>query len=254
MSSVGLAGIALRRGGQPVIEHVTLAVEAGEQVVLTGRRGAGKSSLLAVAAGTLRPDAGEVVLGGRDITALQSGSLPYLRRNIGYLTAEPPFLDHETVLENVMLAPAARGLSPARAREQASATLTELGLAACAHKVVRLLSAAERRLCALARALCGPPPVLVLDDPGAGLHPHDRALAAQGIENARAAGSAVLCASNDGDLIAHLAARGARVLCLEGGRITGGSPGIRLVEVVEDTEVSPALVAVPSRASVREAG
>jgi ABC-type ATPase involved in cell division len=254
MPSVGLAGIALRRGLQPVIEHVTVAVEAGELVVLTGRRGAGKSSLLAIAAGALRPDAGEVVLGGRDITSLQSGSLPYLRRNIGYLTADPPFVDEESALENVMLAPAARGLSPAQARAQASAILNDLGLGACAQRAVARLSAAERRLCGLARALCGPPPVLVLDDPSAGLHPDDRLLAAQAIERARAAGSAVLCASNDAELIALHAARGARVLRLEDGRIAGGAPAIRLVDVDEDTDVTTTLLPFPSRSSVREAG
>jgi ABC-type ATPase involved in cell division len=237
MPSVGLAGIALRRAGQPVIEHVTVALESGELVVLTGARGAGKSSLLAVAAGALRPDAGEVVLGGRNITSLQSGSLPYLRRNIGYLTAEPPFVEEETALENVMLAAAVRGLSTRAARGKAEAALAELGLHACAGRAVARLSAAERRLCGLARALCGPPPVLVLDDPSAGLDADDTAAVARAIEGARRAGSAVFCASSDGDLLAMFTAAGARVLCLQDGRITGGAPAIRLVDIDEDTQI-----------------
>lgn len=251
MPSVGLSGIALSRARQRVLEHVTVAIEPGELVLLTGGRGAGKSSLLAVAAGVLRPDAGQVVLGGRSILALQSSSLPYLRRNIGFLPAEPPFVEEETALENVMLALGVRQVDVARAEAHAGAVLVELGLSPCAHRPAAELTAAERRLCALARALAGPPPVVVVDDPSVGLDAQDCGRIGLALERVCGQGSAVLCASSDADLVAALAARGARVLELSGGRIVG-APAIRLVDdSVEDTEITPSVMLFPQRSGNR---
>jgi ABC-type ATPase involved in cell division len=256
MPSLGLSGIALARARQPVLEHVTVSVEAGELVLLTGARGSGKSSLLAVAAGLLRPQEGQVVVGGRSIVALQRSSLPYLRRNIGHLAAEPSFLEEETVLENLMLALGVRAVSVARAESHARAVLEELGLSGCAPRGVAALSAAERRLCALGRALCGPPPVLVLDDPSVGLDPQDRARVEGALLRVVAQGSAVLCASSDPGLVAALSARGARVLELHGGRIVSGAPGIRLVgsiDTLENTDVMPSSRLFPARDMVHGA-
>jgi ABC-type ATPase involved in cell division len=241
MPSVGLSGVALRRANQPVLEHVTVAVDAAEIVVLTGSRGTGKSSLLAVAAGALRPDAGQVVAGGRSILDLQRGSLPYLRRYIGYLPLHPPFLEEETPLENLMLALAVRGAAPGPAATLAAEALAELALEPAPQRPLARLSAAERRLVALARVLCGPPPVLVLDDPTAGIDGPDRLRVLRALERVRAHGSAILCASSDPDFVSALAGKGARVLELRGGRVLGGPPGIHLVgsdESIEDTDVA----------------
>ncbi len=262
MSSVALSGIALARASQPVLDHVTVSLEAGELVLLTGSRGAGKSSLLAIAAGLLRPDDGQVVIAGRSILTLQSASLPYLRRNIGYLPPEPPFLEEESTLENLMLALAVRGVDPVQAEGHARAVLEELGLTEQSHRLVADLSAPERRLCGLARALCGPPPVVVLDDPSAGLDANDRARIAEAVLRVVGQGSAVLCASSDPFLVAALAAPGARVLELAGGRIVGGAPAIRLVEradradpidTVETTDITPSADLFPARGGSREA-
>jgi ABC-type multidrug transport system ATPase subunit len=241
MASVGLSGVGLRRANRPVIEHVTLSVGPSEIVVLTGGRGSGKSSLLAVAAGMLRPDTGEVVAGGRRIIALQSASLPGLRRYIGYLPARPPFIEEETPLENLMLALAVRGIEPDGAACLAGATLKELGLSPSPRPLAQL-SAAERRLIALGRVLCGPPPVLLLDDPTQGLDAPDRLRVLNALLRVRDLGSAILWAITDPDLARTLAERGARVLELRAGRIVGGPPAVHLVAAeatTENTEVTP---------------
>jgi ABC-type multidrug transport system ATPase subunit len=254
MPSVGLSGVALRRGHQVVLDHVTVSVDAGELVLLTGARGVGKSSLLAIAAGLLSPDAGQVMIGGRSIVALQNASLPYLRRNIGYLPSQPPFIEEETVSENVMLALGVRSVAVSAAAEHAGAALDELGLAGCAARRVAQLSAAERRLCGLARALCGPPPVLVLDDPSVGLDDEDRRRVAQALRRVVGQGSAVLCASSDPDLVAGLTALGARRVELADGRIVGGAPVIRLVvSSDDDIDVSATLPDLAIRGGEREA-
>ena len=138
----------------------------------------------------------------------------------------------------------------ARARGHARAVLEELGLESLAQQPVARLSAGERRLCGLARALCGPPPVLLLDDPSAGLDDHDRARIAQTLRRVLNQGSAVLAACSDPALVSALHAQGARVLELEDGRIVGGAPAIRLVDTgdsYETTDVIPSPQLFPER-------
>jgi ABC-type ATPase involved in cell division len=227
---ISLDRVVLRRAGKLVLDQLTLGVPRGSIVVVHGGRGSGKTSLLAVAAGALRPDAGAVCIGGRDMMDLQPASLPYVRRNIGYLPPEPPLDRSETVIENVMLALAVRGAAVTRAQREALVVLTKLGLAAQAPQPAARLSEGSRRLLCAARALAGPPPVVVLDDPSVGLGPEDRDLLVAALDEARDAGAAVLVASTDETFSLALEDRGARRLRLMGGRIVGGPPQIALVE------------------------
>ncbi|HEV3032027.1 MAG TPA: ATP-binding cassette domain-containing protein, partial [Polyangia bacterium] len=165
--------MSLRVGGHMVLDDVSLQVRAGELVVVEGNRASGKSSLARVAAVLRRPDVGEVWIGERDVATLQEGSLPYVRRNIGFYSGDLPLLAPLSALENVMLAAGARGFEPAQARELAVRALGRVGIVGCATRAVGALSSAERQLVAVARALAGAPPLPVLDDPSAHLAPND---------------------------------------------------------------------------------
>jgi ABC-type ATPase involved in cell division len=145
----------------------------------------------------------------------------------------------ETVLENVMLALGARGLSPAEAEAPARATLEQLGIAALEERRADRLSLPERRLVATARALVGCSPVIVLDDPSAGLDDQDRARLVSALGRARDGGSAVLCGTSDAALASGLAQGGARLLRLEAGRLAGntGTP-LRLVDQQASLDVT----------------
>jgi ABC-type ATPase involved in cell division len=226
---IRLEGVKLSRGGASALDHVTLAAAGGEIVVVTGPRGAGKSSLLAVAAAALRPQAGAVWVGARNIVELQASSLPYVRQNVGYLPPDPPFVRDETALTNVALALAVRGLPPSSAEREARERLEELGVGACASRAVASLSTPERQLVAVARALAGPPPVLVLDEPSAGLDADDRARLWGALSRIRDVGTAVLCGTSDAAVILALEDLGARVVRLEQGRVLTGAPTMSLV-------------------------
>ncbi|MCG5055103.1 MAG: ATP-binding cassette domain-containing protein [Myxococcales bacterium] len=217
-----LEDVSLLRQGRSVVDRICFSMGPGELLMLCGGRGAGKSTLMAIAASACRPNAGRVLIAGRDILGLQAGSLPFVRRNIGYLPPEPPLVLDETACENVMLALAVRGASPPQAEEGARKALREIGV--CDEAVqspVAELSWGERRLVAVARALVGAPPLVVLDEPAAGLSEADREALARGIDGARAAGAAVLCATADPAFASQLARRGARTLALEAGRLVG---------------------------------
>jgi ABC-type multidrug transport system ATPase subunit len=234
MALVRLWGVTVQRGGeaspQPVLDNLNLVIDAGELVVVSGLRGAGKTTLMSVVAGTLRPRQGEVAIAGRNLVSLQAGSLPYVRRTIGYLPAEPPLVRDETVLENVMLVLGARGLAPDAAEAHARTALGDLDIEALAERPVADLSSPERRLCALARALAGNPPVLVLDEPVAGLDERDRTRLVSALNRARQAGTAVLLATSDIAWIIALASAGARCLQLVDGRLEGEGPSLRVVD------------------------
>jgi ABC-type ATPase involved in cell division len=218
---IRLEGVALADERGSGLDHVSLAVSAGEIVVLAGGRGAGASSLLAIAAGVLGPDAGIVAVGDRELGALQSSSLPYVRRNIGYLPPEPPLMREETVLENVRVALAMRGWRLGQATAAAQKTLALLGIEAVADRPVATLSTPERRLTAIARTLVGPPPLLVLDEPSAALDTDDRARLVTALCWAAAGGAAVLCGTSDEGLALALGELGARTVTLAQGRVVG---------------------------------
>lgn len=167
-------------------------------------------------------------LAERNVATLQRSSLPYVRRNIGYLSQETLLAGHETVLENLMLALGVRGESVATARDKARAVLALVGDATWEDRLTDSLSAGQQRLVVLARALAGTPPLVVLDEPSLGLGGDDQALALQAIVWARNQGCAVLCATADPAFAEAVVEEGGRMIRLEDGRVVG-APAIGLV-------------------------
>jgi ABC-type ATPase involved in cell division len=224
-----LLGVSLRVSGRMVLDEVSLQVRASELVVVEGVRGSGKTSLARVAAVLRRPDVGEVWIGARDVAALQDSSLPYVRRNVGYFSSDVPLLPRLSVLENVMLAAGARGFEPAQARELALRALGRVGVVGAATSFAEALSEAERRLVALARALAGAPPLLVVDDPAAGLSAGDAGAVLSAILGVVEVGGAALCTSPDGAFATAVVRAGGRRVRLEGGRVLAGGGPIGVV-------------------------
>jgi ABC-type ATPase involved in cell division len=220
-----LLGVSLRVAGRMVLDEVSLQVRAGELVVVEGARAAGKTSLARVASVLRRPDVGEVWIGERDVAALQDSSLPYVRRNVGYYSSDVPLLPRLPVLENVMLAAGARGYEPAQARELALRALGRVGIVGAATRTPESLSGAELRLVAVARALAGAPPLLVVDDPSAGLAASDAGAVLSAILGVVEVGGAALCTSPDAAFATAVVRAGGRRVRLEGGRVlAGGGP------------------------------
>jgi ABC-type ATPase involved in cell division len=240
---IRLDGVCFTRGGKTVLDQVTLAANSAELMVVEGARAAGKSVLLAIAAARLAPDSGAVWISDRNLGDLQRASLPLVQRNISYLPAAPPFVDEDSVLDNVMLPLAVRGWQVDASETGALRALFMLGLDDRRAVPVASLSAGERQLVALARALAGAPAVMILDEPAAGLGADDRDRVAAALAAARADGTAVLCATSDADFAHVLAQRSARKVRLENGRLSGGLPGISLVPRAS----SPMTVAAEAR-------
>jgi ABC-type lipoprotein export system ATPase subunit len=153
-----------------VLADVSLDVHAGELVAVWGQRGAGKTTLAAVAAGLQAPDRGSVCFEGRDLARERHGGARLRHDGIGWMQRlGPQSGDFPTVTEYVAL-PLLGKHSPRNARRHASAILQRLGVGGCAGESWGSLTDGERTLVAVAHALVREPKLLIADDPTANLN------------------------------------------------------------------------------------
>jgi putative ABC transport system ATP-binding protein len=150
----------------PILDIPSFEVAAGEQVVLMGRSGCGKTTLLHIIAGIGRPDVGSVVIDGTDITRLAEAQRDRFRAlKLGYVFQTFNLLSGFSALENVLLGMSFAGGRPDTAR--AVSLLSRVGLAhRLAHKP-NALSIGEQQRVAVARALVNRPKLLLADEPTA---------------------------------------------------------------------------------------
>jgi len=146
--------------GVPALADAELEVEKGEQLAVLGPSGSGKSTLLRVVAGLLRPEAGRVLLAGRDLVGI-----PSHRREIGLMHQDGALFPHLDVAGNVEFGLRMAGLRRVE-RERRTAELLELvGLPGFERRSLAGLSGGEQQRVGLARALAPEPRVLLLDEP-----------------------------------------------------------------------------------------
>ncbi len=165
--------VACRRGGRLLFEKLSLALAPGEAAVVTGANGAGKSSLLRVAAGLLRPIAGEV-----------ERSCPVA------LADEGLALDERLTLRDSLCFWARID------RTQPEAGMEPMGLMPLAQVPVRMLSAGQKKRAVLARTIASRAPLWLLDEPSNGLDSEGQERLASAMARHRAGGGAILAASH----------------------------------------------------------
>ncbi|MFB3853575.1 MAG: ABC transporter ATP-binding protein [Vicinamibacterales bacterium] len=159
-------------GGRPVLREMSFSVERGTAYCLLGRSGTGKSVTLKHIVGLEKPDSGRVVVAGADVASLDAAGLSRLRRGVGFLFQGAALFDSLTVGENVMF-PLRRHSSMNRAEmaERAREALASVGLEQDFDKMPAELSGGMRKRAGLARAMALEPPILLVDEPSAGLDP-----------------------------------------------------------------------------------
>ncbi|MDX2191931.1 MAG: LPS export ABC transporter ATP-binding protein [Gemmatimonadales bacterium] len=166
-----LEGEALTKGfrGRRVVDNVSLALGPGEIVGLLGPNGAGKTTTFYLITGLIRPDAGEVRLGGERLTTMPM--YQRARRGVGYLAQEPSVFRRMTVEENILAILETRDLARAAREERLEVMLAELGLTPLRRTPAYALSGGERRRLEITRALATDPRFMLLDEPFAGVDP-----------------------------------------------------------------------------------
>jgi lipoprotein-releasing system ATP-binding protein len=153
-------------GDLPILRGIDFTLHAGEIVALVAPSGTGKSTLLHLAGVLEKPDAGQVMIDGRDCAALGDGERTAIRRDsIGFVYQFHHLLPEFTALENVVLPQMIKGVARAAAQTRGMALLTSFGLASRARQYPGKLSGGEQQRVAIARALANAPKLLLADEP-----------------------------------------------------------------------------------------
>ena len=159
-----------------VLAGVSLDLGQGEYIAVMGESGIGKSTLLNLIAGLDRPDAGNVSLGGTDLTALDDDALTLLRRqHMGFVFQAFHVLPYLSVAQNVALPLALNGVPDADMQARVAHMLAEVGLGEHATSMPRELSGGETQRVAIARALVHRPRLVLADEPTGNLDPESAA-------------------------------------------------------------------------------
>ncbi len=200
------------------VEQVNIQVEQGEFLGVIGHTGSGKSTLIQMLNGLLRPTSGQVLLDGADIWA-EPKKIRQVRFRVGMVFQYPEYqLFEETVLKDIMFGPKNMGLNDQEAEERAREAAHFTGLKEeLLEKSPFELSGGEKRRAAIAGVIAMDPDVLILDEPTAGLDPRGRdVLLAQITQYHKTRGNTVLLVSHSMEDIGRTADR---ILVMNGGHV-----------------------------------
>lgn len=226
-------------GGQEALRGLTLSVEKGEMVFVTGHSGAGKSTLLKLIALIERPTSGQVIVEGKNTSRVPRRKIPAYRRELGMVFQDHKLLYDRSVFDNVTLPLTIAGVSHKDAGRKVRAALDQVGLLAKEKQNPATLSSGEQQRVGIARAIVTRPKLVIADEPTGNLDPDLSIEVMRIFRRFNEVGVTLLIASHDIALIDQL---GCRRIALEHGRVaesdddafvddyapaetTGGEPG-----------------------------
>ncbi|EGV52815.1 cell division ATP-binding protein FtsE [endosymbiont of Ridgeia piscesae] len=204
-------------GGHDGLNNVTLRVEDGEMVFLTGHSGAGKSTLLKLIGLLERSSRGQVHVNGRNLNRLRSRHIPYHRREVGMIFQDHRLLPDRTVFDNVALPLIVTGLGHKEIGRRVRAALDKVGLLRKERAAPVTLSGGEQQRVGIARAVVSKPPLLLADEPTGNLDPELSREIMDLFTQFNQVGVTLMIATHDLDLIARM---GRRILTLSNGHLT----------------------------------
>jgi cell division transport system ATP-binding protein len=203
-------------GGQEALKHLTMSVDKGEMVFVTGHSGAGKSTLLRLIALIERPTGGQVIVDGQNTRRVSRRKIPAYRRQIGMVFQDHKLLYDRSVFDNVGLPLVIAGVSHRDAGRKVRAALDQVGLLQKEKRKPETLSTGEQQRVGIARAIVSRPKLLIADEPTGNLDP-DLSLEVMRIfRRFNEVGVTLLIASHDIALIDQL---GCRRIPLENGTV-----------------------------------
>lgn len=170
---IDIHGLRKSFGDLHVLRGIDLSVQKGENVVVLGRSGTGKSVLIKVIVGLLKPDSGSVVVLGQDVEKLQGKDLDLLRQKVGFSFQSSALYDSMSIRENLEfpLVRNVRNLSRGQIDEAVEKALDDVGLSQTINQMPSELSGGQRKRIGIARTLILKPEIMLYDEPTAGLDP-----------------------------------------------------------------------------------
>ena len=195
------------------LSDLTLRVEKGECVLITGPSGAGKTTLLKLIFGAEFPDDGQILVQNRNIARLRSTDIPFLRRTMGFVLQDFKLLPHKTVYENVELPLIIRGLSSFDAKRKVSESLRAVGMDHKRGTNTSVLSAGEQQRVCIARAVVNSPIILLADEPTGNLDPELTYEITELFKAINARGTTVMLATHNRQVVEQINGRMIKLDC-----------------------------------------
>jgi cell division transport system ATP-binding protein len=218
---VSLYHASKRYGKRIALQDLTLHIQHGEFLFLVGPSGAGKSTLMRLIYMEEFPTEGQVTVAGYVSTNMKRSRIPHLRRKVGLIFQDFKLLEDRTVQENVAFPLYVTGASSAYIKKTVQDVVARVGLYAKRYNLPRELSGGEQQRVAIARALVNSPHVLLADEPTGNLDPDVTREILKLLFTINAAGTAVLMATHDHDLVRRY---GHRIVHMEQGEIVKDEP------------------------------
>ncbi|MDH4164288.1 MAG: cell division ATP-binding protein FtsE [Nitrospirota bacterium] len=206
--------------GIPALREITFSVDKGEFVFLTGPSGAGKTTLLKILFCAERADEGQIIIQGMNTFRLGPSSIPYLRRNMGFVFQDYKLLPHKTVFENIALALKVVGTPYGEIERRALTALKKVGMLNKEHLTPPKLSGGEQQRVAVARSLVNEPQFLLADEPTGNLDPASGQEIFKLFKEINMKGTTVLIATHDWETVRTMQRR---IVAMERGRIVSDS-------------------------------
>ena len=203
------------------LQGITLAIGEGEFVSIMGRSGSGKTTLLNILGFLDTATSGTFLFGGKDVSHISGKNLwRYRRENIGFVFQNFALIDHNTVLENVILPLQAMNVSRREAVKKADRLLDRMGIAEMKHKYPSQISGGQKQRVAIARALVADPKIILADEPTGALDADTAEEIMQIFQEIYAQGKTVVIVTHDD----KIAAKTNRLIRLEKGTIVEDKP------------------------------
>jgi cell division transport system ATP-binding protein len=206
------------RNGREALSNVSLHVAPGEMAFLTGRSGAGKSTVLKLIALLERPTRGQVIVAGEQTARLPARRIPAFRRRVGVVFQDHMLLADRPVFDNVAL-PLIVADTPLREIDKrVRAALDQVGLLGTEARLPAELSVGEQQRVGIARAIVSRPPLLIADEPTGNLDPQLASEVMGVFRRLNEVGVTVIVATHDLHLVRE---SGLREIVLDNGRVAG---------------------------------
>ena len=203
--------------GFEALRNVGFTLEAGEMALITGHSGAGKTTLLKLIAAIERPTSGSIIVNGQNVSAIKSGAIPFLRRNLGLVFQDQKILFDRNVFNNVLLPLQITGFSAKAATGRVRAALDKVGLLRKEKAQPITLSGGEQQRLCIARAIVNRPSILIADEPTANLDADYARDIMDMFRSFHQVGVTVLIATHDAGLLGNMEQR---VFTLDHGELT----------------------------------
>ena len=200
------------------LKDVSLTIDDGEFVFITGRRGSGKSTLLRILLKEVEPTSGRVVVNDMDLGRMPRRYVPKYRRQLGVVFQDFRLLKDRNVYENVAFAQRVIGVSGRKIRESVPEMLRMVGLSSKYKSFPHQLSGGEQQRVAIARALINRPAILLADEPTGNLDPHNAMEIMGLLEEINRQGTTVVVVTHSSEIVNMMRKR---VITIQRGIVVG---------------------------------